>query len=148
MDLGTIFFVLSIIIIIVMIAMQPFIRRREVNRQESIRFQIRHKDQESTFNQSTGSNDSHGRINSLSAVFSASISQRPGQKVSSQEKKILENADLAPVAGDFSRVQVEEMIERRRMTRTEKSNGFCPNCGKPTQKSDRFCPYCGREIKR
>jgi rubrerythrin len=40
----------------------------------------------------------------------------------------------------------EQMIANRRRERNGKSAGFCPNCGGPLQKSDRFCPKCGFEI--
>jgi hypothetical protein len=40
----------------------------------------------------------------------------------------------------------EQMIANRRRERNEKSAGFCPNCGGPLQKSDRFCPKCGADI--
>ena len=38
---------------------------------------------------------------------------------------------------------LEALIANRRRARSEKSSGFCPQCGKPIQKSDRFCPKCG-----
>ena len=41
---------------------------------------------------------------------------------------------------------LEEMIAARRSARKEKSAGFCPNCGKPVLRSDRFCPGCGKPI--
>jgi rubrerythrin len=40
----------------------------------------------------------------------------------------------------------EQMIANRRRERSEKSAGFCPNCGGPLQRSDRFCPKCGTDI--
>ena len=41
---------------------------------------------------------------------------------------------------------LEALIANRRRARSEKSSGFCPQCGKPVQKSDRFCPKCGANI--
>jgi len=38
---------------------------------------------------------------------------------------------------------LEALIANRRRARSEKSSGFCPQCGKPIQQSDRFCPKCG-----
>jgi len=38
---------------------------------------------------------------------------------------------------------LEVAIAARRRTRTSKSAGFCPKCGKPVQQADRFCPKCG-----
>lgn len=41
---------------------------------------------------------------------------------------------------------LEALIANRRRERNEKSAGFCPRCGKPVQKSDRFCPKCGADL--
>ena len=42
---------------------------------------------------------------------------------------------------------METIIASRRRARQEKSAGFCHNCGGPLQKSDRFCPKCGTQIE-
>ena len=41
---------------------------------------------------------------------------------------------------------IEELVAARRTARTEKAAGFCPKCGKPVLRSDRFCPACGKSI--
>jgi hypothetical protein len=41
---------------------------------------------------------------------------------------------------------IERLLSDRRRARSEKSAGFCPNCGGPIQKSDRFCPQCGATV--
>lgn len=41
---------------------------------------------------------------------------------------------------------VEALIAARRSARKEKSAGFCPRCGKPVLAADRFCPHCGKSI--
>lgn len=38
---------------------------------------------------------------------------------------------------------LEAVIASRRRQHNEKAGGFCPKCGRPVQKSDRFCPKCG-----
>ncbi len=38
---------------------------------------------------------------------------------------------------------LEIMIAARRRARAEKTGGFCPQCGHAVQQSDRFCPKCG-----
>jgi hypothetical protein len=48
----------------------------------------------------------------------------------------------APVTDD----DVESMISARRKSRTNKSAGFCPKCGKPVMVTDRFCPSCGKSL--
>jgi NADH pyrophosphatase NudC (nudix superfamily) len=41
---------------------------------------------------------------------------------------------------------IEELVAARRTTRKEKAAGFCPKCGKPVLRSDLFCPACGKSI--
>jgi hypothetical protein len=41
---------------------------------------------------------------------------------------------------------LESMISSRRKSRTNKSAGFCPRCGKPVMVTDRFCPSCGKSL--
>lgn len=43
--------------------------------------------------------------------------------------------------------EIEGMINNRRMTRVERSAGFCVKCGMPLQQSDLFCPNCGLKLK-
>lgn len=52
----------------------------------------------------------------------------------------------APVSNALSDDRLEAMINARRSQRKESASGFCPRCGKPIQKSDRFCPKCGAVI--
>jgi ribosomal protein S27AE len=48
----------------------------------------------------------------------------------------------APIDDD----ELETMIANRRRARVERSGGFCPQCGNPVQQSDRFCPKCGNSV--
>jgi hypothetical protein len=54
--------------------------------------------------------------------------------------------DTASSPTDPTDDEIESMIISRRKSRTDKSAGFCPNCGKPVMKSDRFCPHCGNSL--
>ncbi len=42
---------------------------------------------------------------------------------------------------------LEELIAKRRAARKDKAGGFCPKCGKPVLVTDSFCPNCGRPLK-
>lgn len=41
---------------------------------------------------------------------------------------------------------LEALIAARRREKMEKAAGFCPQCGKPVLQSDRFCPKCGAHL--
>lgn len=51
-----------------------------------------------------------------------------------------------PVSNEPSDDDIEELIASRKAARKERSAGFCPNCGKPVLRSDRFCPACGKSM--
>ena len=75
------------------------------------------------------------------------------QTMSSQDTEArLERAIAARRAdASLARVEVsdddlESLISSRRKSRTNKSAGFCPKCGKPVMVTDRFCPSCGKSL--
>ena len=55
-------------------------------------------------------------------------------------------ADASVARVNVSDDELESMISSRRKSRTNKSAGFCPKCGKPVTVTDRFCPSCGRSL--
>lgn len=55
-------------------------------------------------------------------------------------------ADGAVAAAPVTDDDLEALISARRKTRTKKSAGFCPRCGKPVMVTDRFCPSCGKSL--
>ena len=55
-------------------------------------------------------------------------------------------ADAAVARVEISDDEVELMILSRRKSRTNRSAGFCPRCGKPVMVTDRFCPSCGKSL--
>ena len=55
-------------------------------------------------------------------------------------------ADASLARVEVSDDELESMISARRRSRTNKSAGFCPRCGKPVMVTDRFCPSCGKSL--
>ena len=55
-------------------------------------------------------------------------------------------ADASATQGELSDDDLESMIIDRKKSHSDKSAGFCPNCGKPIMVSDRFCPSCGNTL--
>lgn len=82
--------------------------------------------------------------------LSQSISSQYSDAESRVEAHIaIRRADGAvekPVSDETSDDDIEELIASRKAARKERSAGFCPNCGKPVLRSDRFCPACGKSI--
>jgi hypothetical protein len=55
-------------------------------------------------------------------------------------------ADASLARVEVTDDDLESMISSRRKSRTNKSAGFCPKCGKPVMVTDRFCPSCGKSL--
>jgi hypothetical protein len=67
--------------------------------------------------------------------------KEPSAKVSSSNPSTAE-----PIAKLVSEEDLEDLIAKRRANRQQKTAGFCPNCGKPVLQSDLFCPSCGQML--
>lgn len=55
-------------------------------------------------------------------------------------------ADSSAAESQISDDDLESMIATRRKEHKSKSAGFCPKCGKPVLVTDKFCPSCGKAI--
>ncbi len=56
-------------------------------------------------------------------------------------------ADSVSDGASFSDEEIEAMLVARRKQHKSKSAGFCPSCGKPVLTADNFCPSCGKSLK-
>ena len=56
-----------------------------------------------------------------------------------------DSSSSSPVFAD-SDDDLESMIAARRREHKGKSAGFCPKCGKAVMVTDRFCPSCGKSL--
>ncbi|MCB0103872.1 MAG: zinc ribbon domain-containing protein [Anaerolineales bacterium] len=56
-------------------------------------------------------------------------------------------ADASSSAAEISDDDLEAMIAARRKQHKSKPAGFCPSCGKPVLAADQFCPSCGKSLK-
>ena len=55
-------------------------------------------------------------------------------------------ADSSAAESQISDDDLESMIAARRKEHKSKSAGFCPKCGKPVLVTEKFCPSCGKAI--
>jgi hypothetical protein len=56
------------------------------------------------------------------------------------------SADSASLTQTIADDEIEALIAARRRMRSDKSAGFCPQCGNAVTKSDRFCSKCGTTL--
>jgi len=79
------------------------------------------------------------RLESAIAVHRSTVQIDTSPQISSITP---EQADRSLIEDD----EVEALIAARRRTRSDKSAGFCPQCGTAVTKSDRFCSKCGNAL--
>jgi NADH pyrophosphatase NudC (nudix superfamily) len=168
MELTAIFFSLAVLIIVAIYLYAPFMERRarrvteeehELSALMAERDRIINSLQELDFDFKLGKipEDDYPmqRANLLQkgAEILKKIDSLAPQPVSTQdtearlEKAIAaRRADGAVVTAPVTDDDLEAMISARRKSRTKKSAGFCPRCGKPVTITDRFCPSCGKSL--
>lgn len=62
------------------------------------------------------------------------------------DRRVAVSSVAVDAANAGSDEQVEALLAARRRARQVKSAGFCPQCGRPVQKTDQFCPRCGQAL--
>jgi len=45
-------------------------------------------------------------------------------------------------------IDLDDLLAMRRSQKKDRTDGFCPHCGKPVVKSDKFCSHCGKKIEK
>jgi len=56
------------------------------------------------------------------------------------------NGKVVPAAVAAPDDALEVLLAQRRRVRLDEAAGFCSKCGTALQKSDKFCPKCGKKI--
>ena len=168
MELTAIFFSLAVLIIVAIYLYAPFMERRarrvteeehELSALMAERDRIINSLQELDFDFKLGKipEDDYPTQRASLLQKGAEILKRidslAPQPVSTQdtearlEKAIAaRRADGAVVTAPVTDDDLEAMVSARRKSRTKKSAGFCPRCGKPVMVADRFCPACGKSL--
>lgn len=149
MDLGTLFIVLSIFVVVAVIAVKPFLfkvqdqdhphRHLFGNYQDQLALAENRKNLKKLELDYRSGKISDSTFNVRRQNLELSAKDLPYQIGAGEESLLTGNSDTSD--------QIEAMLEKRRMSRSERSSGFCPRCGKPIQKSDLYCPFCGHEMR-
>ena len=171
MELGSIFLVLAVIVIIGVYLYAPFTtnarraRKTETNEVSALkaeRDRVINSLQELDFDHNLGKIPAEDYPNQRALLLQkgADILRKldelaPASSSALNAEARIEKATVAgradtgtnsPVFAD-SDDDIESMIAARRKQHKSKSAGFCPKCGKPVLVSDKFCPSCGKSLQ-
>lgn len=171
MELGSIFLILAVLIMVGVYLYAPFMgRTRRLRADETLEVSALKAERDRV-------------INSLQELdFDHNLKKIPAEDYPEQRAALLQKgADilrqldtLIPVASSTNNVEsriekaaaaaradssatakvaaladddLEAMISARRKDHKSKSAGFCPKCGKAVLVSDKFCPSCGKSLQ-
>jgi hypothetical protein len=168
MDIGSIFLILGILVLVVLYVSQPFVQRKATVVSP----------EEHEFSALLAERDRI--LNALQELdFDFTLGKIPEDSYASQRADMLQRgADTLRQIDDFqgemgvdavgarleaaiqshraesqptessldSDDELEALIANRRRARNGKSSGFCSQCGNAIQRSDRFCPKCGHPL--
>lgn len=176
MDIGSIFLLLGIMVVVLLFIFQPFIDERKnkalitqalpsIEKEMHVSSMLAERDrvlralQELDFDFSLGKipdEDYPAQRQFLlqkGAEVIKKLDEISGDDQSSDQLQRIE-ATLdgnKPVIGlDIEKIEkdvdVESMISARKRAKESKPDGFCPKCGKPISKTDKFCSKCGNTL--
>jgi NADH pyrophosphatase NudC (nudix superfamily) len=159
MDLGAIFLLLGVIVVVVVFVTQPFTQRwrAKVQSEQAISVLLANRENALSALQELDFDFKLGKI--LPEEYSiqrASFLQMGAEALRRLDE--IEAARPAPIEEPVKPVtrvkaikpladeDLEDLVAKRRSTRQQNATGFCPKCGKPILQSDRFCSSCGQVI--
>jgi hypothetical protein len=178
MDIGSIFLILALMVLVILIVTRPFFEHKTVlvtNEEHEHSFLLAEQDRildaltELDFDYSLGKIPEEeyplqrGILLKKGSEVLRQLEQFQGLKASKTTRKTHDKLEAWVAEGSVQsgssqpvktarredpEDELEVLIASRRRSRQEKSAGFCPKCGGPLQKSDSFCPKCGERLKQ
>jgi RNA polymerase-binding transcription factor DksA len=159
MELGAIFLILGVLVIVVIFVAQPFTEHWRVKAQSGHEMSALLAERERALNalQELDFDFGLGKIPTEEySAQRADLLQRGAEVLRRLDEIQIKQFALAEKPGklmteeqpasNFADEELEDLIAKRRALRRQKTGGFCPNCGKPILMSDQFCPACGQAL--
>ena len=169
MELGSIFLVLAVLVLVGMYLYAPFMSRarrmatnemHETSALKAERDRVINSLQELDFDHKLGKIPAEDypeqraellkkgaeilrQLDELEPILSSARDAESRIEKAAASKR----ADSSSTATELNDDDIEAMIAARRKQHKSKSAGFCPSCGKPVLVSDSFCPSCGKSLK-
>lgn len=169
MELGSLFLILAVVVIVGMYLYAPFTMRarhtrvsetHEVSALKAERDRVINSLQELDFDFKLGKIPAEDYPEQRAALLQkgadilrkldelAPISSSTNNAEARIEKAAAaKRADSSGKAAQFSDDELESMIAARRKDHKSRSAGFCPKCGKTVLVTDKFCPSCGKALE-
>jgi NADH pyrophosphatase NudC (nudix superfamily) len=159
MELGAIFLLIVVLVLVLLYVAKPFTRHWKVKFENSSELSTLLAERERSLNalQELDFDNGIGKVpadeytvqragliqkgSEILRRLDEIQSARPHVAKADVRKEIAEHAGT-----ELSDEELETLVARRRAIRQQKSAGFCPNCGKPILQSDLFCPSCGQKL--
>ena len=159
MELGAIFLLLGVLVIVVMFVAQPFAEHWRVKAQSGHEISSLLAERERALNAMQELDFDYGLGKVPAEEYSTQrtvllqkgadvlrrLDEIQGAQISPTEEPI-EPATAEQPSLLLSDEDLEDLIAKRRAARQQKTAGFCPKCGKPILQSDQFCPSCGQAV--
>jgi hypothetical protein len=176
MDIGALFLLLALLILIALFVSRPFLERQPaatLQEEHAAMSLLAERDriltalQELDFDHALGkipaedyplqrSSLLHRGAAILRQLDALTPSPSPASGRGESAKERLEKAiatrradtaEKPASAKETTDEDLEALIAKRRASLKDKAAGFCPKCGRPIMSTDSFCPQCGYALK-
>jgi hypothetical protein len=168
MELGSIFLILAVLVIVGVYLYAPFTKHarrlstetsHEVSALQAERDRVINSLQELDFDFKLGKIPAEDYpeqrasllqrgadiLRKLDGLVPASSSARDAE-VRIEKAAAAKRGDSSREEAEMDDDDIESMVIARRKQHKSKSAGFCPKCGKPVLVTDKFCPSCGKAL--